>query len=62
MGEYELELISQHPALTAQNPLTSQISTLNIMNTGKARFLAQIPPVATIGGRKNEQYKNKARL
>ena len=55
MGEYELELISQHPALPAQNPLLTRISTLNKMNRGKAPFILEIQTLREVRGFENER-------
>ncbi|KKM81695.1 hypothetical protein LCGC14_1327160 [marine sediment metagenome] len=59
MGEYELELVSQHPALTAQNPLSTPLKVLNIMNRGKAPFSSSNQLVTAIRGKSTEHIKEK---
>ena len=63
MVEYKLELVSQHPALLAQNPLLSLNQRMNIMNTTKGRFLEQLQTVAKKIGPENERsIKTKNKL
>ncbi len=46
MVEYELELVRQHPALPAQNPLLTQPKPRTTSNTLKHCFMPQIQTVA----------------
>ncbi len=57
MCEYELELISQHLAQRAQNPLLTPFATLNKMNGGKAPFPLANQPLAATRRQNTERYK-----
>ena len=59
MGEYELELVSQHPALPAQKPPLNPNKTSNNLEHQNIRISPQIQPVAAIQTQKVEHIKEK---
>ncbi len=59
MGEYELELVSQHPALPAQYPLLTQTKGRTRSNTLKHCFSPQTQTVAVKNLQKVEHIKEK---
>ena len=59
MVEYELELVSQHPALRAQTPLSIFPKPRTTSNTFKHCFMLQIQTVAEIFEANLEHIKEK---